>query len=115
MTNQVCNICQNNPVAVNYKRNGKTYYRKTCYYCNKKKKSETELPNQLLKKSGYKKKAVCDRCGFKSKTSAQMEIYYRDNNIYNVSLSNLRSYCSNCIIEIKTNPDAAKKNIIADY
>lgn len=115
MTKQVCNICRSNPATVNYVRNGKTYYRKTCYHCNKKKKTNNEMPAQLLKKSGYKKKTICDRCGFKSKTSAQMTIYYKDNNTFNVSLSNLRTYCANCLIEITTNPSSAKKDIIADY
>lgn len=115
MTSKLCNICNSNNVTVNYTRNGKTYYRKTCYHCNKKKKLDNELPVLLLKKSGYKKKNVCDRCGFKAKTQAQMKIYYKDNNIYNVSPNNLRSYCANCLIEINNNPSSSKKDIVADY
>lgn len=74
-----------------------------------------DLTAQLLKKSGYKKKTVCDRCGFKSKTHKQMEIYYKDGNKLNVSLSNLRSFCANCVIELKENPAAKDRDLLADY
>lgn len=115
MSIKVCKNCRNHPVTVNYNRNGKTYYRKICYYCIKKKKTEKEDFIQLLKRSGYKKKTICDRCGFKAKTTEQMEIYYKDNNKFNVMLNNLKSYCSNCIIEIRIDPTAANRDIIADY
>ena len=74
-----------------------------------------DLTAQLLKKSGYKKKTVCDRCGFKSKTPKQIEIYYRDNNKLNVSLSNIRSFCINCVIEITENPNIKIQDLLADY
>lgn len=110
-----CNICNKNPATVNYVRNGKTYYRKLCYHCIKQKKADKQLPIQLLKKSGYKKKTICDRCGFKSKIQKQIKIYYRDQNPFNVSLSNLRSYCLNCMCEVNNNPALAFSEIIADY
>lgn len=115
MTNKKCESCKEHPVTVNYVRNGRTYYRKVCYYCIKKKKQNKDQAIQLLKKSGYKKKTVCDRCGFKSKTLDQIKIHFRDQNPYNVSLTNLRSYCVNCIIEINNNPAADKLTILADY
>ena len=115
MSQKICENCDKNSATVNYIRNGKTYYRKLCYHCNKIKKSDLDLTVQLLKKSGYKKKTVCDRCGFKSKTPKQIEIYYRDNNKLNVSLSNIRSFCVNCVIEITENPNIKIQDLLADY
>lgn len=115
MTDKMCNSCNKHPVAVNYTRKGKTYYRKICYYCIKAKKNSKDQAVQLLKKSGYKKKTVCDRCGFVAKTPEQIRIHFRDNNKYNVSLNNIRSYCVNCVIEVKNNPAADKRTILADF
>lgn len=115
MTIKTCKTCRKQPVTVNYIRKGKKYYRSQCYYCIKDQKQKKKQPEQLLKRSGYKKKNKCDRCGFNSKTSSQMNIYYNDGNTYNVSMSNLRTYCSNCLIEVKTNPAAGRTDIIADF
>lgn len=115
MTEKMCNICNKHPVAKNYVRKGKTYYRKICYYCIKEKKNQKKEAVQLLKKSGYRMKTNCDRCGFVAKATEQIRIHFRDNNKYNVSLSNLRSYCVNCIIEVKNNPAADKRTILPDY
>ena len=115
MTTKICKTCRKQPVTVNYIRKGKKYYRSQCYYCIKDQKQKKKQPEQLLKRSGYKKKNKCDRCGFNSKTSSQMNIYYNDGNTYNVSMSNLRTYCSNCLIEVKTNPAAGRTDIIVDF
>ena len=115
MTLKNCKACNKHPVTVNYVRNGKTYYRKICYYCTKEKKQAKHQINQQLKKSGYRKKITCDRCRFVSKTPDQIKIHFRDGNLYNASLNNLRSYCINCIIEVKNNPAADKRSIIADF
>ena len=114
MNKSLCNICHMHPVTVNYVRKDKTYYRKVCYYCIKKLKTQKELPKQLLKKSGYKKKTVCDRCNFKSKTPDQMKIHYKDDNNLNLSVNNLRSYCLNCITEIASDP-RSDHDVLADY
>jgi hypothetical protein len=115
MSKRSCNTCGKHPAAVNYIRNNITYYRKICYYCIKKKKINQDQKTQLLKKSGYKKKTVCDRCGFVGKTSEQMSVHYKDGNSYNVSINNLRTYCSNCAIEVNINPLADKRDILPDF
>ena len=114
MNKKICEICNENHVTVNYKRNDKVYYRKKCYNCIKKEKESNTKVKQLLKKSGYVKKLKCDRCGFQCKTSKQTEIYYVDGNSHNVNLNNLRTQCLNCNAEITSNP-AKYKNIIADF
>lgn len=115
MSHKICNTCNKRPSLINYIRNGVTYYRKYCYYCLKKKKLDQDQAKQLLRKSGYKKKTTCDRCGFISKTAEQMSIHYKDGNSYNVSVNNLRTYCSNCSIEVKVNPLSDKRDILPDF
>lgn len=115
MTEKLCSTCKKHHVAVNYTRNNKTYYRKICYYCIKKKKQSKNQAAQLLKRSGYKKKTICDRCGFVAKTPEQIKIHFRDRNELNTSSTNIRSYCFNCIIEVKNNPAADKRTILPDY
>ena len=51
--------------------------------------------------NGYKKKAVCDRCGFKAKYSAQLQVFHIDGNLNNTELINLRTVCLNCIEVLK--------------
>jgi len=50
---------------------------------------------------GYKKKASCDRCGFRAKYSAQLIVVHIDGNLNNSNLSNLKTICQNCAIEVK--------------
>lgn len=115
MSIKKCSQCKNHEVSVNYIRNGKIYYRNLCYYCIKQNKKEKELPSQLLKKSRYKKKMICDRCGFTAKTTHQIDIYYADGNRFNVSLSNLKSICLNCYAELKHVPGTILRDIRPDY
>lgn len=49
---------------------------------------------------GYKRKKTCDRCGFVSKSPAQIQVYHVDGNLKNANLANLRSICLNCTVEI---------------
>jgi hypothetical protein len=115
----LCPKCNKQHLAVNYYRKGKVYYRKLCHCCSvdqqKKQKYKDNLPAELLKKSRYKKKTVCDRCGFNAKIAEQMSVHFRDGNSCNVSVNNLRTYCSNCTIEVKTNPLADKRDILPDF
>jgi hypothetical protein len=70
-----------------------------CTWClNKSKKKKPPTP--LWKSAGYKKKATCDRCGFKSKYSAQMSVYHVDGNLHNTTVNNLKTVCLNCTVEI---------------
>jgi hypothetical protein len=52
-------------------------------------------------KAGYKKKATCDLCGFKSLYQTQITVFYIDGDLNNVAFSNLRSICLNCIEVVK--------------
>lgn len=110
-----CIKCKTNSCLVNYKRKGKTYYRKFCFQCSSEKNKRKELEKSLLEKSGYKKKNICDRCGFNCRHPSQMRIVYLDGDKLNVSRSNLRTHCANCIIELANNPLSKKNDLVPDY
>lgn len=96
----ICKLCNKNHSAVNYKRAGVTHYRSMCDDCGKKKpKNKTKVP--AWTKSGYKKKATCDLCGFKSSYSTQLTVFHIDGNLENNEFTNLRTICLNCIEVVK--------------
>ena len=95
----LCSACNKKPVAVNYTKSNKTYYRSRCDSCIRKKRNIAAPVPQWVR-SGYKKKTTCERCGFKSKYKEQMSVYHVDGNLNNTALSNLKSVCANCQIEI---------------
>lgn len=59
------------------------------------------MPRPKWQLGGYKKKAVCDLCGFKSRYASQIVVYHRDGDLANCELINLRSVCLNCVEAIK--------------
>jgi len=99
MKRALCSACHNRPVAVNYKKYQKIYYRNRCDYCIRRNKLPKDpIPSWV--KSGYSKKEKCDRCNFKSRTPEQMAVWYLDNNTNNNNWANLKTVCSNCKIEL---------------
>ena len=99
MIRPICKSCGKNQCAVNYIREGITHYRSGCDECGRKKK-KLKPRKANWTKSGYKKKATCDRCGFRAKYSAQLLVYHVDGNLHNANLRNLKTVCLNCTIEI---------------
>lgn len=96
----ICKCCNKNFCAINYKRNGITYYRSICDECGRKKvKKKPRYAN--WEKSGYKKKPVCDSCGFKSLYPSQMTVFHIDGDLNNIALNNLRTICLNCVEIVK--------------
>jgi len=95
----LCPVCSNNPVAVNYIREGVTHYRNSCSSCIRKgRKLKPQRPNWIL--SGYKKKDRCEMCNFKAKTTKQLFVYHVDGNLKNTNGFNLKTICANCRIEL---------------
>lgn len=111
-----CPTCKQRPVSVNYYNyKGIPYFRSECSYCCRKKRDAKNALKDPLRKSGYKKKLVCDRCGFKARLPEQIDVYYRDGDRQNVSPANLRSHCANCMAELKVNPGAGRNDLLADF
>ena len=50
--------------------------------------------------NGYKKKAVCERCGFRARFSAQLRVMHIDSNMNNAAIRNLKTICLNCQIDV---------------
>ena len=95
----ICAICRQRPRAVAYHRYEKIYYRSRCTGCVRKGlKQNAQLPR--WQSSGYKKKPICDRCGFRAKYAAQLLVYHVDGDMNNVAVRNLKTVCQNCVIEV---------------
>ena len=87
-------ICGQRPAAINYYKNGKTYYRKKCEVCLK--HGLHSHGNPRWKHSGYQKKNYCEKCGYMSNHPEQFNVYHIDGNLKNSRPSNLKTICANC-------------------
>ena len=94
-----CSACHSRLAAINCYKNDKVYYRSLCDDCSRNDKKH-KLLKPRWKQAGYKKKMICDRCGFRAKVQAQTLVYHVDGNLNNSELRNLRSVCLNCTAEI---------------
>jgi hypothetical protein len=95
-----CTACNQRLCAVNYVRETIKHYRSRCDSCIKKGR-RIKLPEPRWRSAGYKKKIICDRCGFRAKYTAQLLVYHVDGNLNNNTLRNLKTICQNCVVEIK--------------
>ena len=83
-------LCGIRPVAVNYIKNGRTYYRKKCDVC---------LSGKVIARwyrAGYRIKNQCDKCGFKSPYSEVFNVFHVDGDLNNCRPQNLKTVCANC-------------------
>lgn len=99
MHRPLCTLCQKKPCAVNYRRQGLTFYRSKCDSCIRKKKGQPVQKPKWLEK-GYRKKSFCEHCGFRAKYKEQLFVYHLDGNLNNTALINLKTICANCQIDI---------------
>ena len=88
----LCKKCNQRPVAINYYKEGKPFYRSMCDHCSR---NRTEGVSQW-QRAGYKKKAACDKCSFASKYPEQFNVYYVDGDPSNCRYTNLKTVCANC-------------------
>jgi hypothetical protein len=95
----LCPICLEDLVAINYIRDGVRHYRNSCNSCIRKgKKLKAQQPAWV--KTGYKKPDRCEVCNFKAKTPKQLFVYHLDGNLKNTNWINLKTICANCRIEL---------------
>ena len=100
MSRPLCKKCGKNPRAINCHLNGRVYYRSVCESCLKNKK----VFKPRWQGAGYKKKPHCEKCGFKSRFTDQLFVYFRDGDMNNIDSTNLKTVCSNCQIELSVDP-----------
>jgi hypothetical protein len=96
----LCPVCNSRPVAINYIKEGVSHYRSRCDICIRKgKKIKPAAPAWF--KLGYRKKAQCEKCGFKAKLpEQQLNVFHVDGNLKNNDRNNLKTVCLNCTAEI---------------
>jgi hypothetical protein len=82
--------CGTKPAAVNYKKNGRTYYRSQCESCANGKGIARWY------RSGYRIKSTCDKCGFKSPHKEVFAVFHVDGDLNNCRPLNLKTVCANC-------------------
>lgn len=92
MSRPLCKSCGKRPVAINYYKGRKPYYRSKCDGCAKGTKPGTPYWAQ----AGYEQKDSCEKCGFQSKHKEQFNVYHIDGNLLNCRHSNLKTICANC-------------------
>ena len=81
----LCERCNTNHKAINYKKDGRTFYRRFCDACIIEKK---KIIKPQWQQEGYKKKLKCESCGFVAKFSEQLNV---------VTLNHsYRTLCLNC-------------------
>ena len=85
--------CGLRPKAINYKKQGKIYYRSLCEIC-----IAHGLHHGIPRwaRAGYKMKSQCDKCGFKSQHPEVFRVFHVDGNLNNARMSNLKTVCCNC-------------------
>lgn len=86
--------CGLRPAAINYKKQGKTYYRSKCEICVRYNGTSKGIPKWY--RDGYRLKMQCDKCGFRSKYKEQFNVFHIDGNMSNTRPNNLKSVCANC-------------------
>lgn len=86
--------CGHRPVAINYYKNKKPYYRSKCDVCLRYGQANNGIP--LWYQKGYRKKPACEKCGFKSRHYQQFDVYHIDGDLRNNLAKNLKTVCANC-------------------
>ena len=95
----ICPACNQRPCAVNYIKDGVKHYRTRCDNCLRKGRGiKKRIPR--WEAAGYKKKMVCDKCGFKARYSAQTLVYHVDGDLNSCETRNLKTVCLNCVAEV---------------
>ena len=89
---KLCKICGKRPVAINYYKEEKPFYRSKCDHCAR--GAKDGLPKWY--RAGYRLKNKCDKCGHSSKHLVQFNVYHVDGNLDNCRITNLKTVCANC-------------------
>jgi hypothetical protein len=82
--------CGRAPVAINYYKNKRPYYRTQCGVCSR----GVKLPR--WQSAGYLLKNTCDKCGSKSPHKEVFNVFHVDGDLNNCRHANLKTVCANC-------------------
>ena len=102
---ELCERCNTNHKAINYKKDDKTFYRRFCDACIIEKK---KIVKPQWQQDGYKKKFKCESCGFVAKFAEQLDVVD-----YNKAY---RTICLNCkVIFDKEKKITIKGDLRSDF
>lgn len=105
--------CGQRPRAVNYNKNGRTYYRSLCEICMAHGVNHG-IPRWF--RAGYRIKSQCDRCGFKSLHKDPFRVFHIDGDLNNCRPANLKTVCLNCASVLTKDGVLWKQgDLVADY
>jgi hypothetical protein len=105
--------CGSRPRAINYKKNGRVYYRSLCEICMAHGVNHG-IPRWF--RAGYRMKLQCDRCGFKSLHKEPFRVFHVDGNLDNCRPANLKTVCANCAqVLAKEGVNWKQGDLVADY
>ena len=105
--------CGERPRAINYYKNGRTYYRRLCEICMSR---GTYHGIPRWQRAGYKMKTTCEKCGHRSPHREVFRVFHIDGNLDNCRYSNLKTVCCNCAqILSKEGISWKQGDLIADY
>jgi hypothetical protein len=90
----LCKKCGIRPRSINYYKEDRVFYRANCDSCNK--NNGVPLGESRWHKQGYRQKAFCEKCGFKSRYPEQFNVYHIDGDLTNNRFTNLKTVCANC-------------------
>ena len=91
--------CGKRPVAVNYRKGNKTFYRTKWDVCIRNKGKELGEPKWY--QAGYRQKTHCEKCNFKATFREQMRVFHIDGDLNNNRPSNMKTICANCQIAMQ--------------
>lgn len=108
----LCQTCGEKPCAINYYKNKKAFYRKDCDTCARGSRPKKTKWQQ----SGYRKKELCEKCGYTSKYPEQFNVFHVDGNLNNCRPANLKTICANCARILQREGVRWKQgDLISDY
>jgi len=115
MKRPMCSVCGKQVCAVNYHKDGVPHYRSKCGACHRQgKRKKPFVPR--WKQTGYQKKLTCDLCGFKAKYASQTVVFHINGDLNDATITNLRSVCLNCVVEIDKSESPWKQgDLIRDF
>jgi hypothetical protein len=70
----LCKSCKARPRAYAYKKESKIYWRSLCDRCNRIKAKKNVGGVTRLERSGYRKRKMCELCGFKAQDKIQLDV-----------------------------------------
>lgn len=88
---ELCERCGEHPKAINYKKDGKTFYRRFCDACIVEKKKNVK---PQWAQDSYKKKFKCESCGFVAKYQEQLTV---------IDYEGYKTICLNCEVNFHKN------------